>query len=84
MAACGFLSAKHPEQNHIFGITVLLKKKKKKKVAYGIHGIEAEPVPAWNEVKVSQSCLTLWDPKDCNSPWNSPSQNTGVGSLSLL
>ena len=46
MAACGFLSAKHPEQNHIFGITVLLKKKKKKKVAYGIHGIEAEPVPA--------------------------------------
>ena len=30
------------------------------------------------KVKVSQSCPTL-----C-SPWNSPGQNTGVGSLSLL
>ena len=29
---------------------------------------------------VAQSCLTLCDP----SPWNSPGQNTGVGSLSLL
>ena len=30
-------------------------------------------------MKVAQSCLTL-----CDSPWNSPGQNTGVGSLSLL
>ena len=30
------------------------------------------------KVKVAQSCLTLY------SPWNSPGQNTGVGSLSLL
>ena len=29
------------------------------------------------KVKVAQSCLTL-------GPWNSPGQNTGVGSLSLL
>ena len=36
------------------------------------------------KVKVSQSCLTLCDPMDCISPWNSPGQNTGVGSLSLL
>ena len=28
-----------------------------------------------------QSCPTLWDPADC--PWNSPGQNTGVGSLSI-
>ena len=35
-----------------------------------------------SEVKVAQSCLTLCDPMDC--PWNSPDQNTGVGSLSLL
>ena len=35
-----------------------------------------------SEVKVAQSCLTLCDPIDC--PWNSPGQNTGVGSLSLL
>ena len=35
------------------------------------------------KVKVAQSCLTLCDPMDC-SPWNSPGQNTGVGSCSLL
>ena len=33
-------------------------------------------------MKVAQSCLTLCNPMDC--PWNSPGQNTGVGSLSLL
>jgi len=33
------------------------------------------------KVKVAQLCLTLCDPI---SPWNSPSQNTGVSSLSLL
>ena len=35
------------------------------------------------KVKVSQSCLTL-QPHGLYSPWNSPGQNTGVGSLSLL
>ena len=35
-------------------------------------------------VKVTQSCLTLCDPWTIPSPWNSPGQNTGVGSLSLL
>ena len=34
-------------------------------------------------VKVAQSCLTLWS-HGLYSPWNSPGQNTGVGSLSLL
>ena len=34
-------------------------------------------------MKVTQLCLTLCNPTDC-SPWNSPGQNTGVGSLSLL
>ena len=34
-------------------------------------------------VKVTQSCLTL-RPHGLYSPWNSPGQNTGVGSLSLL
>ena len=33
-------------------------------------------------VKVVQSYLTLCDPMDC--PWNSPGQNTGVDSLSVL
>ena len=36
-----------------------------------------------NKVKVTQSCLTLCDPMDC-SPWNSPGQNTSMGSLSFL
>ena len=34
-------------------------------------------------MQVSQSCLTLCDPMDYTA-WNSPGQNTGVGSLSLL
>ena len=34
------------------------------------------------KVKVVQPCLTLCDSMDC--PWNSPGQNTGVGSLSLF
>ena len=36
------------------------------------------------KMKVTQLCLTLCDPMDCYSPWDSPDQNTGVGSLSLL
>ena len=41
------------------------------------------PLPHQSESeKVAQSCLTLCNPIDC--PWNSPGQNTGVGSLSLL
>ena len=35
------------------------------------------------EVKVTQLCLTL-QPHGLYSPWNSPAQNTGVSSLSLL
>ena len=35
-------------------------------------------------VEVAQSRLTLCDLTDYNSPWDSPGQNTGLGSLSLL
>ena len=35
------------------------------------------------KVKVARSCPALCDPMDYSS-WNSPGQNTGVGSLSLL
>ena len=35
-------------------------------------------------MKVSQLCLTLCNPMDYTSPWNSPGQNIGVRSLSLL
>ena len=36
------------------------------------------------KVTVTQSCLTLCDPPGLYSPRNSPGQNTGVGSFSLL
>ena len=36
------------------------------------------------KVKVTQSCPTLCEPKGLFSLWNSPGQNTGVGSLALL
>ena len=36
------------------------------------------------KVKVSQLCPTFCDPHGLYSPWNSPGQNMGVGSLSLL
>ena len=40
------------------------------------------PAAVWKvKVKVVQSCPTFWD---TYSPWNSPGQNTGVSSLSLL
>ena len=35
------------------------------------------------KMKVAESCLTLWTHGQY-SPWNSPGQNTGGGSLSLL
>ena len=34
-------------------------------------------------MKVTQSCPTLCHPMDDTCPWNSPGQNTGVGSCSL-
>ena len=37
-----------------------------------------------SEVKVTQSCPTLRGPQELYSPWNSPDQDTAVGSLSLL
>ena len=36
------------------------------------------------KVKAVQLCPTLCNPMDYNSPWSSPGQNAGVGSLSLL
>ena len=39
--------------------------------------------PLW-PVKVAQSCPDSWRPHGLYSPWNSPGQNTGVGSCSLL
>ena len=42
------------------------------------------PKPVKVKVKVAQSCSTLCNHMDCISPWNSPCQNTRVGSLYLL
>ena len=35
-------------------------------------------------MKVAQLCPTLCDPHELYSPWNSPGQKTGVGSLYFL
>ena len=40
-------------------------------------------------MNIAQSCLTLWDPRDCNPPGSSvpgdsPGKKTGVGSHTLL
>ena len=43
---------------------------------------QGSPYTIDGKVKVAQLCLTLCDPMD--SPWNSPGQNTGGGSCSLL
>ena len=38
-----------------------------------------------NEVSESRSVMSdSWRPRGLYSPWNSPGQNTGLGSLSLL
>ena len=42
-----------------------------------------EPILAFSEAKVTQPCPTLCESMDC-SPRNSPGQNIGVGSSSLL
>ena len=40
----------------------------------------------YNQQKLSSMWKWKWlcDPMDYNSPWNSPGQNTGVGSLSII
>ena len=48
----------------------------------GFHEIKFVQLVWKVNVKVAQSCPTLYDPMDC--PWNSLGQNTGVGSLSRL
>ena len=42
-----------------------------------------KPLRSFMKEKVAQSCLTLYNLM-LHSPWNSPGQNTGVGSHSLL
>ena len=44
-------------------------------------------VTLYYQVKWSESCLVMSDslqPRELYTPWNSPGQNTGVGSLSFL
>ena len=42
------------------------------------------PSAGTKKVKVAQSCLESLQPHGLDSPWNSPDQDTGVSSLSLL
>ena len=48
------------------------------------HWSHLESLGTLMKVKVIQLCLTLCDPHGLYSPWNTPCQNTGVGSCSLL
>ena len=68
-------SEKEKREMRFFSFPFLGPKKIKRTVS--------RPEHSWSEVKVAQSCPTLCNPMDY-SPWNSPGQNTGVGSLSLL
>ena len=48
-------------------------------------GLISECLPLdGSEVKVTQLCPDSWRPHGLYSPWNSPSQNIGMGSRSLL
>ena len=49
---------------------------------YALSSNESTSPNHLREVKVTQSCPTLCNPMD--TPWNSPGQNTGLGSCSLL
>ena len=52
-------------------------------VTHPYHCVNWSLIPLHEWVKATQSCLTL-RLRGLYSPWNSPGQNTGVGSLSLL
>ena len=60
------------------------KRKRGRSKGYWVTGGKVEPSEKHVKVKVAQSCLNLCDPHGLYSSWNSPYQNTGVGSLSLL
>ena len=52
-----------------------------------IHGIFQARVLEWGAIAFSKSRSVMFNslqPHGLYSPWNSPGQNTGVGSLSLL
>ena len=52
-----------------------------------VHGIFQARVLEWGAIAFSESCSVMSNslrPHGLYSPWNSPGQNTGVGSLSLF
>ena len=73
------------QQSQVIRFAILKKKKKKKKSLWPPHNRQA--YHNISEVKWSKSCWVMSDslwPHGLDSPWNSPGQNTGVGSLSIL
>ena len=60
-----------------------IKKKKKGRSRWRFNSLHFSN-SVWSEVRVSQSCPTLWDLMDYTVHGISLGQNTGVGSLSLL
>ena len=62
--------------------SVILKLRKLKKKITNHHRVTPEHfITPKVKVKVAQSCLTLCDPMNYYSPWNSPGQNTEVASF---
>ena len=58
-------------------------KSQKKQVKFEGIKLQIFSFKSERKVKFTQSCPTLCDPHGLYSPWNSPGQITGVGSLSL-
>ena len=58
-------------------------KSQKKQVKFEDINLQIFSFESERKVKFTQSCPTLCDPHGLYSPWNSPGQITGVGSLSL-
>ena len=72
-------------REHIY-CTVWLHEKKSPRISwYWIMLFKSAPHESEKnkKKKVAQSCLTLWL-HGLHNPWNSPGQNTGVGSLFLF
>ena len=58
-------------------------KSQKKQVKFEGINLQIFSFESERKVKFTQSCPTLCDPHGLYSPWNSPGQITGMGSLSL-
>ena len=87
--ARGSLKAKIKKHCHVEIIYILIHMANMRK-EYGdawLYSVARSLYLTWNGMKWSESCSVVYDslrPHGLYSPWNSPGQNTGLSSLSLL